>query len=286
MRSGKGKSRGTITFLMLMMLVLGCQLLFAGQRVLLSFVKNEQLVFRSQQRMALLRSFCRAREEAPLLKKSQVLTLPEVTFHTDKAPVFLQVTAEYHPKGLYRFERVTLWEGGLRTPKFAVRYEIDPPGGRHAACYEGCTENVPLPDEFFRLFSDLKEGTITLPQIDWPDSPLRGHLYQGEDKLVSLSPHYPWEGRAVLFCPEGLTIGRGFTAKGLFWIFCRGDVTIEPEVNLDHVLILASGRINVGKKSQIHGIIAAGSKISWDSDAAFVKDASVLSPFRTPYTYK
>jgi hypothetical protein len=286
MTHGRGKSRGTITFLALAMLVLGCQLLFSLQRVLLSFVANERLVFRSYQRMELLRSFCRAREGEKLLSKGQVLTLPEVTFHTGEVPVSLQVEAASHPEGLYRYEQVTLCEEGQPTPKHATRYEIDPPGGRFASCYAGSVENVVLPEEFFRLFSEKRYDITPLPQLDWPACPLKGHLYQAKAGNVTLSPQHLWQGRAVVLCPEGLTIRSGFKANGVFWIFCRGNMTIEPDVTLNRVLIIASGRINVSKKSQIHGIIAAGSKISWDADAVFIKDASVLSPFRTPYTYK
>lgn len=287
MTHGKRRHPGTVTLFALLVLVLSARLFLTVQRVLVCRLENQALVQRAGQRSELLRSFCKAWQDQPLLAPRSEAALPEVFFHTGKRSVSLLVETDAPRAGICQMERVTVFEGGERTPYYATRYEIVPPGGAsHPAYGGGAGEDVPFPPFQEGFFSEFTQGVHSVPAKDWPHSPLAGHLYQPAGSPAVLSGSEPWQGRAFLLCPSGLVLSGGFSARGLYWIFCRGDVTIGDNVCLDRAFLFATGRINVGKKTQIHGIMAAGGQVVLAEGAQVIRDASVLEPYRTPYSYK
>lgn len=285
---GRAKSRGSITFFFLVMLVLTAGVGTVLLRVLGEEVKSGEISRTARQQSLLFHSACKVLNGEPFLQKGETEQMPAVILAPGQPELILKRNGKGRRDAGYLCEEETLelWQNGYQ-PMEAVRLQMEMPGaedGRAASGIWDGTLDGTKPKVDFGEFPRLNWSPF--PDKERLKAPLAGQLfYESYKKAVKWNGRQQIRGRGILVIPHHLTIGAGCHMEGDFRIFSAGTVTVEGDTVLDKVYIYAAQNINISKNSHLAGILAAKGRVQLEEGAEFVPDASVLEPFRTPFIF-
>lgn len=272
MNGSRRRKPGAVSLVFLLLLATGTLVLAALGRILWQQLINQKDRLAARQWAQLLTSCCSVRTDTPMDERQGSRLLASVKLGPE-VPT-LQVACSSVPLAGDLGWQETLWletETGYK-PMSATRYSLRMPGTDWTKLdllpYAQLSAG-PIPDGN-RLAQPVKDY-VYYTQLDKNTDVFK---YAGSRKLI---------GRGLFVCQNPIILDKGFQLQGDFRIFCAKSVYIREDVVLDKVFLYSGGTINIGKNSQVKGILVAKNRVELGERASVIEDRSVLEPFQTLY---
>ena len=105
-------------------------------------------------------------------------------------------------------------------------------------------------------------------------------VYLSEAKTFTYNSTAPnIKGDALLACKNELVFKSKFRSTGRLVIICNNSVTLESNVSLSKVLIIAKGNVTIGAGCNINGVIFSSSRIKFLGSGTFTHDPSAVASY-------
>jgi hypothetical protein len=275
--------RGLVSLFVLVVMIFLAQLMAMLIRAVSESLEQQQFLFGAESRLLLIQSFCENYRDQPLVRPGKTLHLPEVIIMGQ--PLHLRLNSRIDRKQRFATEQITLVDRNGMPLLKARRFEVRVPGGPDHPLYaKGSSGGEPLPSYTLSDFTEYRQQAGPFPSPAQQDLPFKGELFSAGDTIPRVTASHPLAGRAVFLLPRGIKFLDGSRVSGHFVFYSFDDIYIGDQVNLNGVFLFTKKRIIVGENSHIHGIMTAGTSITWGSGSGFMQDEAVLQPFRTPYS--
>lgn len=289
MSGNRRRCRGSVSLMFLLLLTTGTVFLTALGRALWQQLANQRESLEARQWAQLFTSFCSVRNRVPVKETQGTKLVTTVKLSPEEPPLKLYLQS-FPLEGRLGWQEMLYLEtaSGYR-PMKASRYSLAMPGSRDGGLPEGAiwcpATGVTLSDVSFASYKLLATGPV--PDGRRLVKPVPGCLYytalDKKAEPLKYAGTRKLAGRGVFVTQLPLILDRGFRLQGDVRIFCARNVEIRDDVTLDKVFIYSGGTINIGKNSQVKGILAAKKRVELEKGASVTEDRSVLEPFRTLY---
>ena len=121
-----------------------------------------------------------------------------------------------------------------------------------------------------------------LAPVDLRTYGLGGNLYLHDTMdTYKLPEDSVVHGEGILIFEDGLTLGNRVTFTDRVVIFTAGNLCIGSDVNLQQALIFCNGRLSVGDRSKIRGVIFVKEGAELGTGVEIQHDPGVTAPFST-----